>query len=97
MSKRDAALLISRLIALYFIYYAVTILLALPYELLASHFVSLTSPGESGPISISERFKISHAAYYLVQLAIVCVLARVFYNFGPRVQRFLLSDPQVGS
>ena len=97
LSRRDVILIISRMIALYFIYCAIITALAIPYQLFISHLISLASPGDAAPISIAEKVKLSRTVYDLVYLIAVCILARFFYKCGPRVQRYFLPDNSIES
>ena len=97
MSRKDAVVLVSRLIALYFIYCAIMTAIALPYELIVSNIASLASAEEARQIPIAEKFRLSRADYDLVYLIVVCILARFFYKCGPRVQRFFLPDDSIES
>jgi|SRR5579884_775529 len=107
LSKKDAVLLISRALALYLLFWAVTDLLLLPGELnsIIHHLRDLREPVTGGNTLGSETY-FHHVHDYQLRFYLFSMFATVariaawilaagwFYRCGPRVQHFFLSSPE---
>ena len=95
MSQKDAVLIASRVVALYFFFWAIDNLTYLPIHLLSfSHH----SGEHSVLVGTSYWFR-----YYLEELILLCVRTALlsgaawwFYRCGPKVQAFLLPAEHIG-